>query len=312
MNILVSGAIAYDRILYFNGHFKNLFLPEKVHVLSVSFDIETIDESFGGTGGNIAYTLKLLGSEPMLFGSVGSDYGRYGEWFKSLGIAENHIVHVPDMLTSQAHMMTDRDNNQITGFHQGAGAYQYTEEIPTDADALAIVAPAHPKNMLRFSRHYHRHGMRYIFDPGQQIPTFSREDFNACLEGAWLFIANDYELSLSLDMSGWTEDELKARVPVVITTFGDRGSAVYAGGTLHEIGIVPAEVVRDPTGAGDAYRAGFLKGIESGLSVDAAARLAATTASYAIEKLGTQNHFFTLADVLERHKKAFNETISFS
>ena len=309
MDILVSGAIAYDRILYFNGHFKDLFLAEKVHALSVSFDIQTIDESFGGTGGNIAYNLHLLGLNPLLFSSAGTDYARYSEWFKKLGISEEHIVLVPDMLTSQAHIMTDRDNNQITGFHQGAGSYMYDEPIPTTPDSLAVVAPAHSKNMLHFSKHYQAHGMKYLFDPGQQVPTFSQEDFTACLEGAWIFVANDYEMSLSLAKTGWSEDELKANVPIVITTLGDRGSIVHYDGTSHTIGIAPAEVVTDPTGAGDAYRAGLMKGIALGLPVEKAAQLAATVASYAIEKQGTQNHTFNMEEVASRHHKAFGEKL---
>ena len=310
MKTFVSGALAYDRILYFKGHFKEHFLVEKVHALSVSFDIATIDESFGGTGGNIAYTLKLLGGNPLLFGSVGDDYEKYAQWLATNNISDEYVIRVPNSLTSQAHIMTDRDNNQITGFHQGAGAEPYTKEIPVDTESIAIVAPAHPKNMLQFSKHYQESGMKYIFDPGQQVPTFSKEDFATCVEHAWIFVANDYEMSLSLSKLGFSEEELHNKIPVVITTLGDSGSVVYTEGKRYDIGVAPADTVQDPTGAGDAYRAGLAIGLQNGLSIDSAARLAATTASYAIEQQGTQNHRFTIPEVLARHKNSFGEEIA--
>lgn len=309
-DIFVSGAIAYDRILYFNGSFKDHFLPDKVHALSVSFDIESIDESFGGTGGNIVYNLTLLKSTPTLFGALGDDSAQYDAWFKKLGVGTDHILRVPGALTSQAHIMTDRDNNQITGFHQGAGAHPYTLPIVTTPDAIAIVAPAHPKNMLAFCEAYTESGMKYIFDPGQQVPTFTPEEYKTCVGGAWMFVANDYEMALSLEKLGWSEEELYKKVPIVITTLGEEGSRIHMDGEALHVDKAPADVVTDPTGAGDAYRAGIIKGLERGLSIRECAQLGATVSSYAIETQGTQNHTFTLADIKNRYEKRFGGTLS--
>lgn len=309
MKLFVSGAIAYDRILYFNGHFKEHVLPDKVHALSVSFDIESIDESFGGTGGNISYNLILLNTRPLLYGAVGDDSAKYDAWIQKLGLDTSTILHAPGTLTSQAHIMTDRDNNQITGFHQGAGQVPYTLPLPVDTTAMSIVAPAHPKNMLLFAEHYTAHGMKYIFDPGQQVPTFTQDDYRTCVSGAWMFVANDYEMALSLEKLGWSEEELYARVPIVITTLGEEGSRIHTEGTVIEVDKAPADVVTDPTGAGDAYRAGLLKGLDMDLSIRECAQLGATVASYAIEKQGTQNHTFTLEQIKQRYEKRFGDIL---
>jgi len=309
MEVHVLGSIAYDRILFFDGNFGEHILPGKVHELSVSFDIGTIDESFGGTAGNIVYTLALLGAPGIPYGMVGDDFGKYEAWFSSHNIPTDRIVWVPGTLSSQAHIMTDRNDNQITGFHQGAGRGAYTGTLPRVAE-LAIIAPANPDIMKQFALHYRKLKTRYIFDPGQQTTTFTKEQFTECLSGAWMFIANDYETALALKKTGWSEEELREKVPVVIETLGDNGSAVYADGIKHAIGIAWAEEVVDPTGAGDAYRAGLLAGIARGFSITIAARMGATAASYAVEKKGTQNHTFTKEAFAARHEKAFSESLA--
>lgn len=309
MNIHVLGSIAYDRILFFDGNFGDHILPHKVHEISVSFNIGTIDESFGGTAGNIVYTLALLGVSGTPYGMVGDDFDRYEAWFKNHNIPTNQVKRVPGVLTSQAHIMTDRNDNQITGFHQGAGRGRYTGTLPSSVD-IAIIAPANPEIMHQFALHYQASQGRYIFDPGQQITTFTSEQLIECLAGAWIFIANDYEMALTLKKIGWSEEELREKIPIVIETLGDNGSVVYANGIKHIIGIAWADEITDPTGAGDAYRAGLIAGISRNLSIDTAARMGATAASYAIEKKGTQNHTFTKENFIERHQKAFGESLA--
>ncbi|MEK7613746.1 MAG: carbohydrate kinase family protein [Patescibacteria group bacterium] len=297
MKINVTGSTAYDRILYFDGSFKDHFLPDKIHALSVSFPIETIEESFGGAGANIAYNLKLLGIDPILYSVVGGDGNRYLEYFSRIKISREHVIPLPEKLTPQAHIMSDRDNNQITGFHQGAGSDIYPGEFPVGSDSITIIAPSYAKEMLAFAEHCKANDMRYIFDPGQQTPTFTPEEYRTCVGNAWIFVANDYEMALSLAKLGWTEEELYQRVPVVITTLGEEGSRIHTEGSVIEVDKVPADVVTDPTGAGDAYRAGLIKGLAMDLSIRECAQLASAAASYAIETQGTQNHTFSLADI---------------
>ncbi len=307
MQIFVSGSLAYDRIMDFPGRFADHILPEKIHILNVCFMVNGLIERCGGTAGNIAYNLRLLEERPLILATGGRDFGPYEAWLKKLGLSLEGIRLIPGEFTAGAYITTDLADNQITGFNPGAmkhpSAYSFDGVDPRDA--LAIVAPGNLEDMLRYSRFYQDRGLPYIFDPGQSIPAWGGKELREMATGALALIVNDYELELFQQKTGLTPAELLRLTPTLITTRGEAGSEVLTDGKRLTLPAVPAQQVLDPTGAGDAYRAGLLKGLARGLSWLEAARLGAVTASFAVEQQGTQEHRFTLADLQERYLAAF-------
>ncbi|HET7199238.1 MAG TPA: carbohydrate kinase family protein, partial [Burkholderiales bacterium] len=265
MSILICGSIAYDNIMVFPGRFRDHILPEQIHILNVSFLVPELRREFGGCAGNIAYNLKLLGSEPLVMGTVGDDSLLYFERLERLGIKLDCVRQVPGTLTAQAFITTDLDDNQITAFHPGAMNFSHQNNIARELGAeLAIVAPDGRDGMLQHARELADLGIPFMFDPGQGLPMFSGKELLALIEHATYLALNDYEGRLLEERTGRKLEEFAPGLEALVLTRGAEGSIIYANGQRIDIPCAEAEAVVDPTGCGDAYRAGLLYGIASG------------------------------------------------
>jgi adenosine kinase len=306
MRTLICGSIAYDTIMVFGDRFKNHILPEQIHILNVAFLVPDMRREFGGCAGNIAYTLKLLGGEPLIMATVGDDYPPYEYRLRKLNLAQEHIRRIPDTFTAQAFITTDLDDNQITAFHPGAMNHSHANHVH-DAQGvqLGIVAPDGREGMLQHAREFHAAGIPFLFDPGQGLPMFSREELAGFLSQASYVAVNDYEGQMLQERAGAKLEELARKVKALVVTLGARGSIVMTGGRRIEIPPVAAERVVDPTGCGDAYRAGLLYGIAAGLDWPITGRLASLLGSIKIAQRGGQNHRFTRDEVAQRYQAAF-------
>jgi adenosine kinase len=307
MHIFVSGSLAYDRIMDFPGRFQDHILPEKIHILNVCFMVNGLIERFGGTAGNIAYNLALLGEKPVILATGGKDFSPYEDWLLNLGLPLGGIRPIPQEFTAGAYITTDLGDNQITGFNPGA--MKYPSEFRFDGieprDTLAIVAPGNLEDMLAYTRVYKSKAAPYIFDPGQSIPAWEGPDLLEMARGALAMIVNDYELEMFRKKTGLDEAGILELTATLVVTKGDVGSAILTGQGEETIPVVPAARVADPTGAGDAYRAGLMKGLILGLPWTQAARMGAVLASFAVEQQGTQEHQLELADFWERYAGNF-------
>ena len=308
MAIYVSGSLAYDRIMTFQGNFRDHILMDKLHMINVSFMVNSMDERRGGCAGNIAHSLALLGEKPIIIASAGRDFETYATSLSDRGLPLAGINIVEEVYTALCYITTDMDSNQITGFYAGAMAYPATYAFPqlnSDID-IAIVSPGNVEDMKRLPEFYRSHGIRYIYDPGQQLPVLSGEDLRKAIEGSFACITNDYELNMICRATGMSEDELLGRTLWLVTTLGAKGVHIRgADGTDITLPAVPVANVADPTGAGDAQRSGLLKGLALGLPLPEAAKFGAVSASYAIEVLGTQEHKYSPQDFQTRFEEVF-------
>lgn len=309
--IFVSGSLAFDRILDFPGRFDEHILPDKIHTINLSFNIPHISEQFGGNAGNIAYSLALLNVPSAIIGSGGNDFENYRERLRSMGIGIAHIKVNPARRTASAYIITDRRDNQITGFH--VGAMDTPVGLPPVADIeqveYAIIAPEHPANMVALAQLYARGKCRYFFDPGQAMNGLTPRQLRECIAHAYGLMANDYEMSWIQRKSGWSLKKLQHQCAYVVETRGAEGSVIWHGGKRHQIKPARVKKVVDPTGAGDAYRAGFIAALSAGLSTVQAGQLASVVAAYAVEHHGTQRHVFNRKLVADRYYGSFGEKI---
>lgn len=310
MAIYVSGSLAFDRIMTFHGNFKDHILADKLHMLNVSFMVDSMDERRGGCAGNIAFSLALLGEKPVIVSSAGRDFDAYAQVLADMGLPLEGIRRYSDIFTALCYITTDLNGNQITGFYPGAMSRSSDYTFP-DLNAerdIAIISPGNVEDMRRLPAYFRSHGVPYIFDPGQQLPVLSAKDLLNAIEGSFACITNDYELNMICQATGIGEDELLGRTLWLVTTLGAQGARVRgADGTDVRIAAVPVDNVADPTGAGDAQRAGLLKGLSAGLSVPEAAKLGSVAASFAIESLGTQEHSYSPADFKKRYERVFRQ-----
>lgn len=312
MSIYVSGSLAFDRIMTFNGNFKDHILLDKLHILNVSFMVDSMDERNGGCAGNIAYSLALLGEKPVIVSAAGKDFDSYAKNLVRMELPLEGIRVYPDVFTALCYITTDLGSNQITGFYPGAMSMPSDYDFPgiNGEKDLAIVSPGNVEDMRRLPAFYKKRGVPYIYDPGQQLPVLSGDDLLRAIEGSFALITNDYELNMICKKTGLGEDALLGRTLWLVTTLGAEGAHVRgADGTDVMIPAVGIEKVVDPTGAGDAQRAGLLKGLATGLSVPEAARLGSVSASFAIEWLGTQEHRYTTAQFAKRYEDAFGQKL---
>ena len=302
MNIIVSGALAYDRIMDFPGHFSDHILPEKIHALNVCFQVNGIQENFGGTAGNIAYALTLLGEKPIISATIGHDYQRYFAWLTQNGISTKNIKIIDDEFTAGAYITTDLADNQITGFNPGAMKYSSALDFDklNPRETIVIVAPGNFEDMANYPRSCKARGIDYIFDPGQSLPLWDAEELVRAIEGCRILIANDYELTLIISKTGLKKEELLGLTGTMITTLGALGSQVSTRDS--DIGIPPIKPrkVDDPTGAGDSYRGGLISGLIQGKNIEECARMGSVCASFAVECYGTQAYRFTPEEFHER------------
>ena len=312
--ILVSGSLAYDYIMDFPGYFRDHILKEKLHVLSVSFLIEKMRKNFGGTAGNIAYNLALLGEKPTILASAGNDFEEYGKWLKVKGVDMAQVRKMADVTTAGAYIMTDKADNQITAFYPGAMNEKCkikNVKLKMSHVKMAIVSPGNLEDMKTLPRLYKKYGVPYIYDPGQAIPALSGQDLQKGIAGAKVFISNDYELAMVLKKTGWKKDDVLKQVEVLVTTLGEKGSVIECKIKNVKCKIPPAKPknVSDPTGAGDAYRAGFIKGLLMELPYDKVGKLASTVSVYTVEKYGTQTHTFSWQEVMKRYRANYKESL---
>lgn len=311
MSIYISGSLAYDRIMNFPGKFTDSILPDQLHTLNVSFFIDRLDEKLGGNAGNIAHSLFLLGELSHVVATVGKDSERYISFFQERGLPTEGIRILDSELSASAYITTDQMNNQITAFHAAAMMTPsgYTFPRLTAAEDLAIICPSNLDDMREHPKLYQEKGVRYIYDPSQQLPILTKDDLLFAIGGAYLLAGNDYEIQLIQNITGCSKQELLAMTKEgIVTTLGEKGSLItHKDGSETHVGIVPIKNMVDPTGAGDAYRAGLIKGLVQGQPLVAAARLGATCASYCIESYGTQGHNFTYEEFMARHLATFGE-----
>ncbi len=309
MSILVCGSIAYDTIMVFNDRFKNHILPEQIHILNVAFLVPDMRREFGGCAGNIAYNLRLLGGEALIMATVGDDADPYRYRLERLGLSQAHVRHVPETFTAQAFITTDVDDNQITAFHPGAMSYSHLNRVQDAAGVrLGIVAPDGRDGMLGHAEQFAETGIPFIFDPGQGLPMFSGEELLRCLNLATYCAVNDYEARMLSEKTGRSIEQLAAMVDALVVTRGAEGSLIYNAGRCVEVPCVRADEVVDPTGCGDAYRAGLLYGIANGYDWERCGRLAAVMGSIKIAHRGGQNHNPSRADIAARYRAAFGES----
>lgn len=303
-NILISGSLVYDRIMDFPGFFKDHIMPDKIHILNVAFSVNGVKESFGGTAGNIAYNLNLLHERPVIFSTIGKDFGSYKNWLKKNKANSAELRLIKDQHTASVFVITDKDDNQISAFNPGAmnmARGRFNGKYLNNA--LAIISPGNCEDMLNYAKLYQKKGIKYIFDPGQQITSLSLSALRIGALGAEILIGNDYEIELIRRKLKWTERQLFGKIKTIIVTKSGEGSEIYTAGKKILIKAVKVKKVLDPTGAGDAYRAGLIKGIIDGLSLAECAKLASAVASFAVESYGTQNHKFTSAELKKRIQK---------
>ena len=302
--------MAYDTVMVFQGRFREHILPDRIHMLNVSFLAPEMRRNFGGCAGNIAYNLKLLGGEGTIMATVGHDFAPYAVWLGQQGIASTHLRVVESEFTAQAYITTDLDDNQITAFHPGAMNQSHLNRV---ADArgvkIGIVSPDGRQGMLEHARQFAAAGIPFIFDPGQGMPMFNGEELRAFIELATYVAVNDYEASLLTERTGWSAEVIAAKLKALIITRGASGSWIHVDGAMLEIPVAPAARLADPTGCGDAYRAGLLYGLERGMDWPLTGRIASLAGSIKMEHHGTQQHRYTMTEFATRYRAAFGHSL---
>ncbi len=309
MHTLICGSMAYDNIMVFPDRFKHHILPDKIHILNVSFLVPEMRREFGGCAGNIAYSLHLLGGKPLIMATVGDDFQPYAERLDKQGLSRAHVRHVPGSYTGQAFITTDLDDNQITAFHPGAMSFSHENHVADALDvSLGIVSPDGRDGMIQHAREFRDAGVPFIFDPGQGMPMFNGEELLHFVEQADYVTVNDYEAQLLQERTGRTVEALAGRLKALVVTLGGKGSVIYAGGKRMEIPCVEVDKVVDPTGCGDAYRAGLLYGIARGMDWELTGRLAALMGAVKIVHRGPQNHVPSRDELVGMFKGHFGTT----
>ncbi len=306
MRILLCGSIAYDNIMVFGGRFKDHILPDQIHILNVAFLVPEMRREFGGCAGNIAYNLKMLGGDPLIMATVGSDSLAYHERLERLGLPEHCVRQVPDTFTAQAFITTDLDDNQITAFHPGAMSHSHLNRVTAHLGVgLAIVAPDGRDGMLQHAQQLADLRIPFMFDPGQGLPMFSGEELITFVDQATYVAVNDYEGKMLEERTGRSLQHLAGMVDALIVTRGAEGSVIYAEGTRIDIPCVPTKAVVDPTGCGDAYRAGLLYGIAAGRDWRSTGQLASLMGSLKISTRGGQNHWLSREAIAAEYRRHF-------
>ena len=312
MRIVVSGSIAYDYLMTFPGRFTDQIIPEKLSRLSVSFLVDDMVRKRGGTAANIAYSLKLLGGEPILLGTVGQDFGDYETWLQANGIRTDHVVEIPHKFTASFFVSTDEEQNQIANFYAGAMSdcrdISLADRGLTDADVV-IISPNDPQAMLNYATECRDLGIPFAYDPSQQTARLSGEALRASIPGAAWLMVNDYEFAVIQEKTGWSKARILQEVGTLIVTEGRAGSFICQNGEEFHIPIAPPQRVSEPTGVGDGYRGAFFAAHSIGLPVDVCGRVGALCATYVLEQVGTTNHRFTPQEFTQRYEQAFGEKL---
>lgn len=310
MSALICGSFAFDNIMVFQDRFKNHILPDKIHILNVSFLVPEMRREFGGCAGNIAYNLKMIGGDPLPMATVGEDFAPYAAWMDELGIRRDCVTEVAGSLTAQAFITTDLDDNQITAFHPGAMSHSAQNAVSQAGPVrLGIIAPDGRDGMLTHAEQMQAAGIPFVFDPGQGMPMFDGEDLARFVEAATWVTVNDYESELMTERTGLSPEALAERVEACIVTRGAEGSHIYTGGQRIEVPAARPAAIKDPTGCGDAYRAGLLYGLMHGLPWETTGRIASLLGAIKIEHAGTQNHRVTRDAFAARYAREFGTAL---
>ena len=306
MSTVVTGSIAFDYLMSFPGKFTEHFLPEHMSRVSLSFLVDSMDKRRGGCAPNIAYTLALLGERPRLMGTAGQDFDDYRRWLEAAGVDTSLVKQVPDKFTASFFCSTDTESNQIASFYTGAMANAGELSFRTVSGAtMVIISPNDPGAMVQYAEECRTLSIPYIFDPSQQVARLGADDLRDGLSGAYIVICNDYEFEIIRQETGMNEADLLRHTEAVVVTRGEKGASIITGSGTTEIPAVPPRRIVDPTGVGDAFRAGFMKGLAMGANFDVCGRLGSVAATYVLEHLGGQSHAYTLEEFAERYKENF-------
>jgi adenosine kinase len=310
MSIIITGSIAFDYLMTFPGYFKQNILPDKLDKISLSFLVDSMTRERGGIAPNIAYSLALLGEKPELFATAGKDFSEYRSWLETKGINCRNVVEIPDKYTASFFVNTDLENNQIASFYTGAMADAAMLSLktlkPGEADYI-VVSPNDPRAMRKLTDECTELKIPYLFDPSQQVARNPHEDLRAGVEGAHAVFCNEYEFELLQKHTGLSAKEIDSFVKLLVVTKGENGAVVKSDEKAYSIPIVPADCICDPTGVGDAFRGGFLRGYRLGLDLQTCGQMGALAATYCIEQKGTTNHFYTPQQFVERYRKHFDD-----
>jgi len=310
MKALICGSFAFDTIMIFNDQFKNHILPDQVHILNVSFLVPEMRREFGGCAGNIAYNLRLLEIQGEAMATIGEDFAPYAKWMDQHQISRSYLTEIPQSYTAQAYITTDQDDNQITAFHPGAMNESHQNKITQTSDiGIGLISPDGRQGMIEHAAQFKAANIPFIFDPGQGLPMFNGEELNTFVDQATWIACNDYEAQLLQKRTGKTLAQLSQEVEAVIITKGGEGSTIYVKDQVFEIPAVAVTKVVDPTGCGDAYRAGLLYGLINKLDWQTTGQIAALMGAIKIEQAGTQNHSFSLSEFKTRFETEFKTTL---
>lgn len=310
MDVIVSGSIAYDYLMRFPGRFADHLIKEHLHQVSLSFLVDEMTKHWGGVAANITYNMALLGLQPRLFGTVGRDFGDYRSHLETVGVDCSTVRQSDDVFTASFFANTDLDNNQIASFYAGAMSlakdYTLADIYPGKPD-LVVISPNDPEAMLQLSDECRTRGIPFVADPSQQVPRLDGKDLRRCIDGAHLLVVNAYEAEVICKKTGMSMNDLRENVNILIVTQGKDGSDIYENGHFTHVDVFPTDNILDPTGVGDAYRAGLLRGIASGWSLELSAQVGSLCATYVLEQVGTQNHTFNRSEFVNRFRTHFDD-----
>lgn len=310
MSIICTGSIAYDYLMSFPGYFKDHIIPDKLDSISLSFLVDSMIRQRGGTAPNISYTLALLGEKPRLMGTVGEDFEDYGAWLKKNGVDISLVATIDGVYTASFFANTDLANNQIASFYTGAMAYAKElsiKDIQQEKIDLVVISPNDPTAMYKYSQECRELGIPYLYDPGQQVVRVNPQEIRDGILHAQSLFINDYEFELIQKHTGMKAEEIKSTVDFMVMTCGECGSEIWVGDRLYKIPVVVPEKIEDPTGVGDAFRGGFIRGMRLGYDWQTCGQMGALAATYCMEHRGTQNHHYTLEEFAQRYRSYFNE-----
>lgn len=306
MSALICGSLAFDTIMAYPGKFQDAILPDQLHMLNVSFLVPDMRREFGGCAGNIAYSLQLLGGDGKIMGTVGKDFDKYAQWLEQNGVSRDYLKCIDEAYTAQAFITSDEDGNQINAFHPGAMNNAHEQQVPSDQGfTLGIVSPDGKDGMIAHAKQLADAGIDFIFDPGQGLPMFDGDELKAIIKQASYLAVNEYEAQLVRDRTGLSEADIAGQLKALIVTKGKEGAVIHADGTTYDIPSAKPNAIGDPTGCGDAFRAGLIYGMQNDLDWETTGRIASLMGTYKVEQAGTQNHSFTMKEFNQRFSKEF-------
>lgn len=311
MSVILTGSIAYDYLMRFPGRFVEHIIAEDLHQVSLSFLVDEMTKHWGGVAANIAFTMAMLGVKPKLFGTAGRDFGEYRQWLEANGVDCSTVKQLDSVFTASFFANTDQDNNQIASFYAGAMIQAHKFALADVYDGTpdwVVISPNDPKAMSQLAEECRTRGIRFIYDPSQQVPRLSGEELARDMTGAYAMIVNAYEAQLIQRKSGLTLDDLRSRIPVLVITRGKLGSIIYSGAEEEVVPPFPEVHIADPTGVGDAFRAGLIRGLMAGWPLRLCGLVGSLCATYVLEQIGTQSHKFTVPEFVARFRGTYDDS----